>query len=105
MRTSMTMQTVAGDRRHLRPDRHSHRRAGCGSLLDALDSEPAVLPAPARVEFLRLASGSRLQLAVQAQHLLPEWEDGGLTTISFDARHTDSIVDVLGYAALLKEVR
>ena len=60
---------------------------GADALLDALESEPAVLPAPARVEFLRVASGSRLQLAVQAQQLLAEWEDGGLTTIPFDARH------------------
>ena len=60
---------------------------GADALLDALESEPAVLPAPARVEFLRVASGSRLQLAVQAQQLLAEWEDGGLTTIPFDASH------------------
>ena len=65
---------------------------GSDALLDALDAEPALLPAPARVEFLRVASGSRLQLAVQAQQLLAEWEDGGLTTIPFDARHAEIVV-------------
>ena len=62
---------------------------GSAALLDALDAEPALLPAPARVELLRVASGSRLQLADQAQQLLAEWEDGGLTTIPFDARHAE----------------
>lgn len=63
------------------------REEGAEIFLDALETEAAVLPAPARVEFLRVASGSRLQLAVQAAQLLAEWEDGGLTTIPFDARH------------------
>ena len=62
---------------------------GADALLDALDCEPALLPAPARVEFLRVACGGRLQLAVQAQQLLAEWEEGGLTTIPFDARYAD----------------
>jgi ribonuclease VapC len=62
---------------------------GANALLDALESEPAVLPAPARVEFLRVASGSRMQLAIQAEQLLAEWEDGGLTTVPFDARHAE----------------
>jgi ribonuclease VapC len=62
---------------------------GADALLDDLDAEPALLPAPARVEFLRVASGSRLQLAVQAQQLLAEWEGGGLATIPFGARHAE----------------
>lgn len=62
---------------------------GSDALLDALDAEPALLPAPAGAEFLRVASESRLQLADQAQQLLAEWEDGGLTTIPFDARHAE----------------
>lgn len=62
---------------------------GADALLDALEAEPAVLPAPARVEFLRVASGSRLQLAIPAEKLLAEWEGGGLTTIPFDARHAE----------------
>ena len=62
---------------------------GSDALLDALDTEPAFLPAPARVEFLRIAAGGSLQLAGQAQQLLAEWEDGGLTTIPFDARHAE----------------
>lgn len=62
---------------------------GSDALLDALDAESALLPAPARVEFLRVASGSRLQLADQAQQLLAEWEDGGLTTIPFAVRHAE----------------
>jgi ribonuclease VapC len=66
---------------------------GADALLDALDAESALLPAPASVEFLRVASGSRLQLAVQARQLLAEWEDGGLTTIPFDARHAEITSD------------
>ena len=60
---------------------------GAGRLLDAIESEPALLPAPARVEFLRVASGARLQLGSIAADLLAEWEAGGLTTIPFDAEH------------------
>ena len=60
---------------------------GAGRLLDAIESEPALLPAPARVEFLRVASGARLQLGAIAADLLAEWEAGGLTTIPFDAEH------------------
>ncbi len=62
---------------------------GATALLDALESGPALLPAPARVEFLRVASSSRMQLSIQAELLLAEWEDGGLTTIPFDARHAE----------------
>lgn len=60
---------------------------GAGRLLDAIESEPALLPAPARVEFLRVASGARLQLGAIAAELLAEWEMGGLTTVPFDAEH------------------
>ena len=60
---------------------------GAGRLLDALETEPALLPAPARVEFLRVAGGARLQLGEIAGDLLAEWETGGLTTIPFDAGH------------------
>ena len=60
---------------------------GAGRLLDAIESEPALLPAPARVEFLRVASGARLQLGSIAADLLAEWEADGLTTIPFDAEH------------------
>ena len=65
------------------------REQGADALLDALESEPAVLPAPAHVEFLRVASGSRVQLAIQAEQLIAEWEAGGLTTVPFDARHAE----------------
>lgn len=60
---------------------------GADALLDALEAGPAGLPAPARVEFLRVASGSRMQLGLQAEQLLAEWEDGGLITIPFDSNH------------------
>ena len=60
---------------------------GAKQLLDALESEPALLPAPARVEFMRVAAGSRLQLGEIAADLFAEWEAGGLTTVSFDAEH------------------
>ena len=62
---------------------------GADALLDAMESEPTVLPAPARVEFLRVASGARLQLAIPAEKLLAEWEGGGLTTIPFNADHAE----------------
>lgn len=52
-------------------------------LLRALEEEEALLPAPARVEFLRVASSDRLKLGVVAEELLAVLEEGGLTTISF----------------------
>ncbi|MCA9183093.1 MAG: type II toxin-antitoxin system VapC family toxin [Planctomycetales bacterium] len=65
------------------------RVQGTEALLDALETESAVLPAPARIEFLRIAASSSLQLSVQAEQLLVEWEGGGLTTIAFEARHAE----------------
>jgi len=51
--------------------------------LRAIEEEAALLPAPARVEFLRVASSDRLKLGVVAEELLAVLEEGGLTTISF----------------------
>ncbi len=61
--------------------------AGAAQLIDALEAEPALLPAPAHLEFMRVAAGSRLRLGEVAADLFAEWEVGGLTIIPFDAGH------------------
>ena len=58
-------------------------------MIWALATEAALLPAPARVEFFRVASGSRLNLGPQALALLSEWDAGGMETVAFTAAHAD----------------
>ncbi len=67
------------------------REPGHQMLLDALESEAARLPAPAKLEFLRVAS-TRLRAGEQAKAILAEWEDGGLDIIAFDRHHADAAV-------------
>jgi ribonuclease VapC len=55
----------------------------------ALATEAALLPAPARVEFFRVASGARLNLASHALALLSEWDAGGMETVAFTSTHAD----------------
>lgn len=44
-----------------------------------------MLPAPAQVEFLRVAASDRLKLGPIAEELLDALDDGGMTTIAFTA--------------------
>ena len=60
---------------------------GRGAILDALEAEEALLPAPALAEFLRVTSGSRIDAAGQAATLLEEWKQGGLRVLPFTEDH------------------
>ena len=60
---------------------------GWKRLRAALLDEPARLPAPAKVEFLRVARGERLGLGDIAEILLGEWEAMGLEIVPFDDDH------------------
>jgi ribonuclease VapC len=62
------------------------REPGSDGLLDAI-TEGGLLPAPARVEYLRVASGSRVGLAREAALLLGHLKRLGLDTVPFDHRH------------------
>lgn len=57
------------------------------NLRAAIADEPARLPAPAMLEYLRVASGERLELGDNARALLEECEAIGLEVIAFTAQH------------------
>ncbi|QMW21807.1 type II toxin-antitoxin system VapC family toxin [Sandaracinobacteroides saxicola] len=63
------------------------RETGAAALLDAIIAEGGLLPAPARVEYLRVASGSRVGLGREAALLLDHFGRLGLDTIPFTADH------------------
>ena len=60
---------------------------GHEALLAALLAEPAVLPAPARLEFLTVARGNRFGLGAQAEALLDRLTAIGLETLDWSAEH------------------
>ena len=60
---------------------------GAEALLGAIADEGGLLPSPARVEFLRVASGSRVGLGREAVTLLERFEQLGLDTIPFTDEH------------------
>ena len=63
------------------------REPGAGMLLDAIVQDGGMLPSPARVEFLRVASGSRVGLGPEASILLDRFEQIGLSTVAFTDEH------------------
>ena len=63
------------------------REPGGETLLEAIAAEGGLLPSPARVEYLRVASGSRVGLAREAAMLLDRLEQVGLETIAFTSEH------------------
>ena len=63
------------------------QESGWEALRAAVADEPARLPAPARVEFLRIASGERFGLSDYAEGLLNEWESMGLEVVPFNEAH------------------
>lgn len=60
---------------------------GWEELRAALVDEPVRLPAPAMVEFMRVASGERLGLADKALALLDECEAIGMDVLEFTGQH------------------
>jgi ribonuclease VapC len=63
------------------------REPGGEALLDAIAQEGGLLPSPARVEYLRVASGSRAGLGREAMMLLERFEKLGLDTVAFTDEH------------------
>ena len=63
------------------------REPGHEALLAALLEEPAVLPAPARLEFLTVARGDRFGLGEKAEALLDRLAAIGLETLAWSAEH------------------
>lgn len=60
---------------------------GRAQMLAALADEPAVIPAPVCVEFMRVASGSRHRLREQAERLLARLIAYGCDVLAFSADH------------------
>jgi ribonuclease VapC len=63
------------------------REPGGEALLDAIAQEGGLLPSPARVEYLRVASGSRVGLGREAIMLLERFDRLGLDTVAFTDEH------------------
>jgi ribonuclease VapC len=63
------------------------REAGAEALLDAIAQKGGLLPSPARVEFIRVASGDRVGLAREAVKLLDLLGRLGLDTVAFTNEH------------------
>lgn len=63
------------------------REPGAEALLGAIAEEGGILPSPARVEYLRVASGSRVGLGPEATMLLECFEQLGLDTVQFTDEH------------------
>jgi ribonuclease VapC len=63
------------------------REPGADALLDAIAQEGGLLPSPARVEYLRVASGGRVGLRREAAMLLEHFERLNLDTVTFTTEH------------------
>ena len=63
------------------------REPGAEALLDAIAQAGGLLPSPARVEYLRVASGSRVGLGPEAAMLLDHLERLGLDIVPFTTEH------------------
>lgn len=66
---------------------------GADPLLDAIARHGGVLPSPARVEYLRVASGARVGLGREAALLLDGLERLGLDTLAFTSDHAAIAAD------------
>ncbi len=63
------------------------RESGADTLLNAIANEGGLLPSPARVEYLRVASGDRVGLGNEAATLLERFERLNLETVAFTSAH------------------
>ena len=61
--------------------------AGCDALAEAIAAERGGIPAPAVVEFLRVASNQRFGLRPEAERLLASFARRGCLTLPFTADH------------------
>lgn len=69
------------------------RQSGADALLDAIVDHRGALPAPARVEYLRVASGARIDLGSEAAMLLDRFERLGLDTVPFTSEHASIAIE------------
>lgn len=63
------------------------REDGYNMLIDAIIAERGSIPAPASVEFLRVASNQRFGLRNEAQDLLAKFDRRGCATLAFTQDH------------------
>ena len=63
------------------------RESGGETLLEAIANEGGLLPSPARVEYLRVASGSHVDLGREAVMLLDHLGQLSLDTVPFTSEH------------------
>ena len=61
--------------------------AGSDQLADAIVAERGGIPAPALVEFVRVASNQRFGLRGEAEEMLATFNRRGLSTLTFTAEH------------------
>ncbi len=66
---------------------------GRDALLDAIIAERGGIPAPARVEFLRVAGNQRFGLREKAKEMLASFERGGCATLAFTADHAQIAIE------------
>ena len=66
---------------------------GRDALLDAIIAERGGIPAPACVEFLRVASNQRFGLREKAKEMLASFERDGCTTLAFTADHAQIAIE------------
>ena len=88
----MTPTATADDRRHVIVDTSALvaillREPGSDAMLEAIAHEGGQLPSPARVEYLRVASGSRVGLGPEAAVLLGSLERLGVDIVAFTDDH------------------
>lgn len=60
---------------------------GRDTLFEALSSEKAILPAPARLEFSTVARNARFKFAEKIEAFLDELTEIGMETLAWDTRH------------------
>lgn len=68
--------------------------AGSDELLSAIAEERGAIPAPVRVEFMRVASGLRVQRRADAEDMLSRLARSGCTTLPFTESHASIAVSV-----------
>src|SRR3546814_17245981 len=66
---------------------------GRDAFLDAIIAERGGIPAPARVEFLRVAGNQRFGLREKAKAMLAGFERGGCATLAFTADHAKIAIE------------
>src|SRR3546814_7316373 len=75
---------------------------GRDAFLDAIIAERGGIPAPARVEFLRVAGNQRFGLREKAKEMLASFERGGCATLARSEEHTSELQSLMriSYAVL-----